>query len=55
MTNAVYHCSDESYSCATNSASSYTVVAGEHNLGSNEGSEQSRSVSQIIRHPNYNS
>ncbi len=30
------------------------MVAGEHNLNSNEGTEQSRSVSQVIRHPNYN-
>jgi hypothetical protein len=53
-TNAVYHCSYESYSCATKSASSYTVVAGEFRLNSYEGTEQSRPVCKVIRHPNYN-
>jgi len=40
--------------CATLAANRYSIVAGEHNLNSNEGSEQTRTVSQIIRHPNYN-
>jgi len=40
--------------CAVASVAGYTLVGGEHNLNSNEGTEQSRSVSQIIRHPNYN-
>jgi trypsin len=40
--------------CAVASVSGYTLVAGEHNLNSNEGTEQSRSVSQIVVHPNYN-
>jgi len=41
--------------CAQASASGYQIVAGEHNLNSNEGSEQTRTVSQIKNHPNYNS
>jgi len=40
--------------CAEYAANRYTIVAGEHNQNVNEGSEQSRSVAQIIRHPNYN-
>ncbi|ODM98260.1 Trypsin-1 [Orchesella cincta] len=40
--------------CATASVAGYTLVAGEHNLNSNEGTEQSRSVSSIVRHPQYN-
>jgi len=40
--------------CSDYAASRYTVVAGEHNQNSNEGSEQSRTVSQVLRHPNYN-
>jgi trypsin len=40
--------------CAQAAASGYTIVAGEHNLSSNEGSEQSRTVAQIKNHPNYN-
>lgn len=40
--------------CSTASVGGYTVVAGEHNLNSNEGSEQRKTVSQIVRHPNYN-
>lgn len=40
--------------CSVASISGYTVVAGEHNLNQNEGTEQSRTVAQIIRHPNYN-
>jgi len=40
--------------CAQASASGYTIVAGEHNLNSNEGSEQSRTVAQIKNHPSYN-
>jgi len=41
--------------CSVASISGYEVVAGEHRLNQNEGSEQTRSVAQIIRHPNYNS
>ena len=37
------------------SASSFTVTLGDHNVSSNEGTEQARSVSQIIMHPSYNS
>ncbi|XP_027564665.1 chymotrypsin-like elastase family member 1, partial [Neopelma chrysocephalum] len=33
----------------------FRVVAGEHNLNANEGSEQVFSVSRIIIHPYYNS
>ncbi|XP_066274542.1 trypsin-like [Branchiostoma lanceolatum] len=36
------------------SASSMTVVAGDHDLSRNEGTEQSRQVQQVIPHPNYN-
>ncbi len=31
-----------------------TVTLGEHNLNQNEGSEQHKSISQVILHPNYN-
>ena len=41
--------------CSEASITGYVVVAGEHNLTTDEGTEQSRSVAQIIRHPNYNS
>jgi len=41
--------------CSVASITGYSVVAGEHRLNQNEGSEQERSVAQIIRHPNYNS
>ncbi|CAL8102753.1 unnamed protein product [Orchesella dallaii] len=40
--------------CAVASVAGYTLVAGEHNLNSNEGTEQSRTVASIVRHPNYN-
>lgn len=33
----------------------YRVVAGEHNLNANEGSEQIFSVSKIVVHPYWNS
>lgn len=33
----------------------YRVVAGEHNLNTNDGSEQIFSVSKIIVHPYWNS
>lgn len=33
----------------------YRVVAGEHNLNVNEGSEQVFSVSKIVVHPYWNS
>nr|ADO08222.1 trypsinogen [Branchiostoma belcheri] len=32
-----------------------TVVAGDHDLGSNEGTEQAIQADQVIAHPNYNS
>jgi len=41
--------------CSVASLNGYTVVAGEHRLNQNEGSEQERTVSQIVRHPQYNS
>ena len=41
--------------CSVASISGYTVVAGEHRLDQNEGSEQTKTVAQIVRHPNYNS
>ena len=41
--------------CSVASISGYTVVAGEHWLDQNEGSEQTKSVASIVRHPNYNS
>ncbi|KAM7028344.1 chymotrypsin-like elastase family member 1 [Acridotheres tristis] len=40
--------------CVNNNLN-YRVVAGEHNLNSNEGSEQIFSVSKIIVHPYWNS
>jgi len=40
--------------CATYAANRYSIVAGEHNFNTNHGSEQTRSVSRIISHPNYN-
>jgi len=39
--------------CSTASISGYTVVVGEHDLGSTEGSEQTRTVSRIVMHPSY--
>lgn len=33
----------------------YRVVAGEHNLNANDGSEQIFSVSKIVVHPYWNS
>lgn len=33
----------------------FRVVAGEHNLNANDGSEQVFSLSKIIIHPNWNS
>jgi len=41
--------------CSVATIAGYEVVAGEHRLNQNEGSEQSRTVAQIIRHPQYNS
>jgi len=41
--------------CSVASINGYEVVAGEHHLQQNEGTEQSRSVAQIVRHPQYNS
>jgi trypsin len=40
--------------CTQAGASVYTVVAGEYNLNQNEGTEQSRTVSRIVNHPQYN-
>ncbi|XP_035707945.1 trypsin-1 [Folsomia candida] len=40
--------------CVGGSPSSYTLVAGDHNLTLNEGTEQSRSVTAIVIHPGYN-
>ncbi|GAB4201103.1 MAG: hypothetical protein OHK0022_22820 [Roseiflexaceae bacterium] len=40
--------------CAQGSLSGYTVVLGDHNRTISEGTEQIRSVSQIIIHPSYN-
>lgn len=39
--------------CAELAANRYTLVAGDHNLTLNEGTEQSRSVAAIVRHPGY--
>ncbi len=41
--------------CAQASLSGYTVVLGDHNRTTTEGTEQVRTVSQIIVHPSYNS
>jgi len=41
--------------CAQASIAGYSLVAGEHNLNQVEGSEQTRTVDQIIVHPDYNS
>jgi trypsin len=41
--------------CSVATITGYEVVAGEHHLTQNEGTEQSRTVAQIVRHPNYNS
>lgn len=41
--------------CAVYSMSTYTIVAGEHNLNVAEGTEQERKLSRIISHENYNS
>jgi len=40
--------------CSEYAASRYSVVAGEHNQNTNEGSEQEVGVRTIIQHPNYN-
>jgi trypsin len=40
--------------CSSYPASSYNVVAGQHDLRFIENQEQSRSVERIVRHPNYN-
>ena len=36
------------------SASSFSIVAGEHNLNSNEGTEQTKNVAQVTVHGSYN-
>jgi secreted trypsin-like serine protease len=40
--------------CAQASLSGYTVVLGDHNRTTSEGTEQFRTVAQIIVHPSYN-
>lgn len=40
--------------CVEYSASSYTVVAGELNLNTDSGAEQSRDVARIVSHEDYN-
>jgi hypothetical protein len=40
--------------CDAGSASSFTIVAGEHNLAKNDGTEQNVDVSNVIMHPEYN-
>jgi len=40
--------------CALASAAGYEIVAGEHHLATDEGTEQSRGVAQIVVHPAYN-
>jgi len=40
--------------CATRAASDYSVVAGEHDLNSVDGVEQTVLVSEVIQHPDYN-
>jgi trypsin len=39
--------------CATVGANQYTIVAGDHNIAQNEGPEQTRQVTRIVRHPQY--
>lgn len=41
--------------CVTEAVSSYSLVAGEHNLNLNDGTEQIRNVSRVVRHPQFNS
>jgi len=41
--------------CAQGNLIQYSVVAGELVLNSNEGTEQTRGVTRIIEHPDYNS
>lgn len=41
--------------CAQGTLAGYTVVLGDHNRSVSEGTEQVRTVSQIIVHPSYNS
>jgi len=41
--------------CSTGSPSAYTLVAGDHNIATTDGREQSRRVTRIIRHPGYGS
>jgi secreted trypsin-like serine protease len=40
--------------CSQSSPSSYTLVAGDHHRGNQEGTEQERNVIQIVVHGNYN-
>jgi len=41
--------------CSGGQPSAYTIVAGDHNIQTSEGDEQTRTVAQIIIHPGYNS
>jgi len=41
--------------CCTYQPSQYTVVSGDHVRNQNHGSEQRKTVTQVIRHPQYNS
>jgi len=39
--------------CTQSAVSSYTVVAGDHNINENEGTEQTRTIERIVNHPSY--
>jgi len=41
--------------CATGAPATYEIVAGDHNINVDEGTEQRRQVSKIIMHEKYNS
>ncbi|CAG7827558.1 unnamed protein product, partial [Allacma fusca] len=40
--------------CSTGTPSTYQIVAGDHNINQDEGTEQRRQVVRIIRHEKYN-
>ncbi|HEY1015077.1 MAG TPA: trypsin-like serine protease [Herpetosiphonaceae bacterium] len=40
--------------CADSAASAYSITLGDHNTTVNEGTEQVKTVSQVIPHPSYN-
>jgi hypothetical protein len=40
--------------CVAGPASSFTIVAGEHDLSKNDGTEQTVDVNKVIVHPEYN-